>query len=58
MILPLFTINIPEMAQQERIDPGGDGSAFYNTVLEPADWWKWFQDDQASDEGWTEVCCW
>ena len=44
------------MAQQERIDPGGDGSKFYNTVLEPADWWKWFQDDQISDEGWTEVC--
>ena len=43
------------MEQQERTDPGGDGSTFYSTVLQPTDWWKWFQDDKVPDDGWTEV---
>lgn len=46
------------MAQQQRTDPGGDGSTFQSTVLQPADWWTWFKDDQTSEEGWTKVRHW
>ena len=39
-------------------EPRSDGDAitFYETFLEPANWWEWFHHDASSDnEGWTQV---
>ena len=34
----------------------GAATPFYQTFLEPADWWKWFKDDEPEDnKGWMQV---
>ena len=46
---------IAAMAESNKTDAGKSGLKYYQTLLEPADWWQWFQDDYSSDQGWTQV---
>ena len=43
------------MAENKKTDAGKSGLEYYQTLLEPADWWQWFQADYSSQQGWTEV---
>ena len=45
------------MAEHKRYEAGsgGSGSEFYETTLDPADWFKWFEKDYKDTNGWTSV---
>ena len=46
------------MGQRTLYDPGRNGEAtpFYQTFLEPENWWKWFKPDEPlDDDGWMQV---
>ena len=43
------------MSENNKTDAGKSGLTYYQTLLEPANWWQWFQDDYKSEQGWTEV---
>ena len=48
----------PAMGQRTLYEAGRHGAAtpFYQTFLEPADWWKWFKGDEPEEnEGWMQV---
>lgn len=45
------------MGQRTLYDAGGGRAVpFYETFLEPSDWWTWFDEDaEINDEEWTKV---
>ena len=50
-----------DMAAHRRyeVGSGGSGSEFYETSLQPGDWYKWFEDgygeNPGDEDGWTSV---
>jgi hypothetical protein len=46
-----------DMAEHKRYEAGsgGSGSEFYETTLDPADWFKWFEKDYKDTNGWTSI---
>ena len=38
-------------------DAGYTDSTFYQTTMQPTNWYKWFtKDESKDDDGWTQVC--
>ena len=45
------------METSKKTDAGKSGSTYYDTNMQPSNWYTWFTKDGAKDDdGWTQVC--
>ena len=52
----IFLTLIVEMEQNKMADAGSTDGTFYQTNMQPANWYTWFTKEGATDDdGWTQV---